>query len=82
MSVRVRHRNLHAEPRKGQAGLASSPYHRNIMDLNAAINIKWAGNARRGETHQLIGEAKASQNKVLLKRESKTAHDACMEQAA
>lgn len=51
-------------------------------DLNAAINIKWAGNAQRGETHQLIGEAKASQNKVLLKRENKTAHDACMEQAA
>ena len=32
------------------------------------INIKWAGNVQRGETHQLIGEAKASQNKVLLKR--------------
>ena len=37
-------------------------------DFNAALNIKWAGNAQRGETHQLIGEAKASQNKVLLKR--------------
>ena len=51
-------------------------------DLNAAISIKWAGNVQRGETHQLIGEAKASQNKVLLKRENKTARDACTEQAA
>jgi len=51
-------------------------------DLNAAINIKWAGNVQRGEANQLIGEAKASQNKALLKREGKTVHDACMEQAA
>jgi putative transposase len=51
-------------------------------DLNAAINIKWAGNVQRGEANQLIGEAKASQNKALKKRENKTVHDACMEQAA
>jgi len=53
-------------------------------DWNAAINIKAAGNVvlARGGSNQLIGEAKASQNKGLLKRENQKQHKACMEQAA
>jgi putative transposase len=50
-------------------------------DINAAINLKWAGNAQRGELHPSIGEAKASQNRSLLKRENQKQHKACMEQA-
>ena len=53
-------------------------------DHNAAINIKAAGSVVlvRGELHPSIGEAKASQNRSLLKRENKKTHKACMEQAA
>ena len=51
-------------------------------DHNAAINIKNAGMVLRGLPNPLIGEAKASQNKGRSKRENKTAHVACMEQAA
>jgi hypothetical protein len=46
------------------------------------INIKWAGSVQRGEANQLVGEAKASQNKASVKRESKHNHKACQEQAA
>jgi putative transposase len=51
-------------------------------DHNAAINIKWAGSVQRGEANQLVGEAKASQNKASAKRESKPNHKACQEQSA
>ena len=51
-------------------------------DLNAAINIKNAGMVLRGLPNQLIGEAKASQNKGGLKRENKNAQAVCLEQAA
>jgi putative transposase len=51
-------------------------------DHNAAINIKWAGGVQRGEANPLVGEAKASQNKASVKRESKHNHKACQEQAA
>jgi len=50
-------------------------------DLNAAINIKTAERVERGVSNQLIGEAKASQNKGILKRESKKLNLACLEQA-
>jgi transposase len=50
-------------------------------DLNAAINIKTAERVERGVSNQLIGEAKASQNKGILKRESKKLNVACLEQA-
>ena len=50
-------------------------------DENAAINIKTAERVERGVSNQLIGEAKASQNKGILKRESKKLNVACLEQA-
>ena len=50
-------------------------------DLNAAINIKTAGNVVRGELNRLIGEAKASQNKGFLKREREKPSEARMERA-
>jgi len=51
-------------------------------DLNAAINIKTAESVERGCPNQLIGEAKASQNKGQLKRERKNHVASCMEQVA
>lgn len=51
-------------------------------DLNAAINIKTAESVERRCPKQLIGEAKASQNKGQLKRERKNHAATCMEQVA